>query len=159
MEEKEENISKEYEKFNNRVFNKAVFEKLLDRSKWDHAIKLILNATLKDYKVYSLNVKEQEKLDKFLKEHLKSGWIRPSKSPCAAPFFFIKKKDRSLRLVQDYRRLNEATIKNKYPLLLIQELIDKVQGAKYFTKLNIRWGYNNVRIKEGDEWKAAFQTN
>jgi len=75
MEEKEEDIPKEYEKFNNRVFNKAVFEKLLDRSKWDHAIKLIPNATLKDYKVYSLNVKEQEELDKFLKEHLKSEQI------------------------------------------------------------------------------------
>jgi len=76
-----------------------------------------------------------------------------------APFFFVKKKDRSLRPVQDYQRLNEATIKNKYPLPLIQELIDKVQGAKYFTKLDIQWGYNNVRIKKGDEWKAAFQTN
>ena len=114
---------------------------------------------LKDCKVYPLNVKEQEKLDKFLEEHLKSGWIRPSKSPCTAPFFFVKKKDGSLRPVQDYWWLNKATIKKKYPLPLIQELIDKVQEAKYFTKLNIRWRYNNVRIREGDEWKAAFQTN
>ena len=114
---------------------------------------------LKDCKVYPLNVKEQEKLDKFLEEHLKSGWIRPSKSPCAAPFFFVKKKNGSLRPVQDYWWLNKATIKKKYPLPLIQELIDKVQEAKYFTKLNIRWRYNNVRIREGDEWKAAFQTN
>jgi len=75
IEEKEENIPKEYEKFNNQVFNKAVFEKLLDQSKWDHAIKLIPNATLKDCKVYPLNVKEQEELDKFLEKHLKSGWI------------------------------------------------------------------------------------
>ena len=67
------------------------------------------------------------------------------------PFFFVKKKDGSLQPVQDYRRLNEATIKNKYPLPLIQELIDKVRGARYFTKLDIRWGYNNVRIREGDE--------
>jgi len=75
------------------------------------------------------------------------------------PFFFVKKKDGSLRPVQDYRRLNGAMIKNKYPLPLIQELIDKVQGAKYFTKLDIQWGYNNVRIKEGNKWKAAFRTN
>ena len=61
--------------------------------------------------------------------------------------------------MQDYWRLNEAMIKNKHPLPLIQELIDKVQRVKYFTKLNIQWGYNNVRIREGDEWKAAFQTN
>jgi len=76
--------------------------------------------------VYPLNVKEQEELDKFLEEHLKSGQIQLSKSPCVAPFFFIKKKDGSLQLVQDYRRLNEVTIKNKYLLPLIQELIDKV---------------------------------
>ena len=151
IEEKEEDIPKEYKEFNNQVFNKAVFEKLPDWSKWDHAIKLIPNATLKDCKVYSLNIKEQEELNKFLKEHLKSGQIWPSKSPCVAPFFFVKKKDGSLQPVQDYRQLNEATIKNKYLLLLIQELIDKVQGAKYFTKLNIWWGYNNVRIREGDE--------
>jgi len=92
----EEDIPKEYEDFNDRVFNKAVFEKLPERSKWDHAIELTPNATLKDCKVYPLNIKEQEELDKFLEEHLKSGRIRPSKSPCAALFFFIKKKDRTL---------------------------------------------------------------
>ena len=70
----------------------------------------------------------------------------------AAPVFFVKKKDGKLRLVQDYRALNAMTVKNKYPLPLIPELIAKLRGAKYFTKLD-------VRIKEGDEWKAAFQTN
>jgi len=73
MEEKEKDIPKEYEDFNNRVFNKAVFGKLPDQSKWDHAIELILNAILKDYKVYPLNIKKQEELDRFLKEYLKSG--------------------------------------------------------------------------------------
>ena len=73
--------------------------------------------------------------------------------------FFIKKKDGCLQLVQDYRALNAVTVKNKYPLPLISELINKLQGAQYFTKLDIRWGFNNVRMKEGDEWKAAFQTN
>ena len=126
LREAEENIPEEYENFNDWVFNKAVFEKLPDRSKWDYAIKLMPNATLKDYKVYPLNIKEQEELNKFLEEHLKSGQIQPSKSPCVAPFFFIKKKDRSLWPVQDYQRLNEVTIKNKYPLPLIQELIDKI---------------------------------
>ena len=153
MEESKEKIPEEYQDFNDRVFNKVVFEKLPDRSKWDHAIELIPNAILKDCKIYPLNVKEQEELDKFLEEHLKSGRIRLSKSPCAALFFFVKKKDGSLR---DYRRLNKAMIKNKYPLPLIQELINKVQGARYFTKLDIRWGYNNMRIREGDKWKAAF---
>ena len=157
--EVEGDILKEYEDFNNRVFNKAVFKKLPDQSKWDHAIELTPDATLKDCKVYLLNIKKQEELNKFLEEHLKSGWIRLSKSLCAASFFFIKKKDGTLRLVQDYQQLSEVTIKNKYPLPLIQELIDKIWGAKYFTKLDIWWGYNNVRIKEEDEWKVAFWTN
>ena len=77
----------------------------------------------------------------------------------ASPFFFVKKKDGKLRPIQDYRKLNEMTIKNRYPLPLISELVNKLRGAKYFTKLDIRWGYNNVRIREGDEWKAAFRTN
>ena len=94
-----------------------------------------------------------------LNENLASGRIRPSKSPMASPFFFIKKQDGTLRPIQDYRKLNEGTIKNKYPLPLIQELLDKTQHAKYFTKLDVRWGYYNIRIKEGDEWKAAFRTN
>jgi len=75
MEEKKEDISKEYEDFNDRVFNKAVFKKLLDQSKWNHTIELIPNTMLKDCKVYPLNIKEQEELDKFLEEHLKSGQI------------------------------------------------------------------------------------
>ena len=74
----------------------------------------------------------------------------------ASPFFSIKKGDGSLRPVQDYRKLNDFTIKNRYLLPLIQELTDKLRGARYFTKLDVRWGYNNVRIREGDEWKAAF---
>ena len=74
----------------------------------------------------------------------------------ASPFFFVKKKDGTLRPVQDYRRLNNITVKNKYPLPLIQELLDKLRKARYFTKLDVRWGFNNIQIKEGDEWKAAF---
>src|ERR1700720_4418494 len=75
------------------------------------------------------------------------------------PFFFVKKKDGKLRPTQDYRKLNEATIKNCYPLPLISELVDRLRGAKVFTKMDVRWGYNNICIKEGDEWKAAFRTN
>ncbi len=70
-----------------------------------------------------------------------------------------QKKDGKLRPVQDYRKLNKMMIKNRYPLPLISELMDKLRGAKYFSKLDVWWGYNNVRIKSGNEWKAAFRTN
>lgn len=77
----------------------------------------------------------------------------------ASPFFFVGKKDGSLRPCQDYRYLNEGTVKNAYPLPLIAELVDQLQGSQIFTKLDLRSGYNNVRIKDGDQWKAAFKTN
>jgi Reverse transcriptase (RNA-dependent DNA polymerase) len=77
----------------------------------------------------------------------------------ASPFFFISKKDGKLRPCQDYRYLNNWTVKNSYPLPLISKIMDKLKGAKYFTKLDVRWGYNNVRIRKGDKWKAAFKTN
>ena len=102
---------------------------------------------------------KQKELDEFLDENLKSGWIHPSKSLFASVFFFVEKKDGRLHPVQDYQKLNNIIIKNRYPLLLIMELIDKLKMAKYFTKLNIHWGYNNIWMKDGDEWKTAFQAN
>ena len=92
----------------------------------------------------------------FIDENLKKGFIRPSKSPQAATLFFVSKKDGRPRPVQDYRYLNEWTVKNAYPLPRIDKLIDRLVGKKLFIKMDIRWGYNNVRIREGDEWKAAF---
>jgi hypothetical protein len=98
-------------------------------------------------------------LDKFLDEILEKGYIWPSQSPQASPFLFVKKKDGRLWPCQDYRYLNDWTIKNAYPLLLILEIMDKLKGAKYFLKFDVWWGYNNIWIQSGDEWKAAFKTN
>src|SRR5882757_27500 len=102
---------------------------------------------------------EQGELDRFLEENLRKGYITPSKSPIASPVFFIKKKDGKLRLIQDYRKLNELTIKNRYPLPLASDIVNRLRQACLFTKFDVRWGYNNIRIKEGDEWKAAFTMN
>jgi Reverse transcriptase (RNA-dependent DNA polymerase) len=113
----------------------------------------------KSFKIYNLTPAEQIKLDKFLKENLKNRYIQPSQLPMASPFFFVSKKDGKLWPCQDYQYLNDWMVKNSYPLLLISEIMDKLKGAKYFTKLDVRWGYNNVRIRKGDEWKAAFKTN
>jgi len=141
------------------VFAKEDFDILPEHRQWDHAIELIPGSEPKSSKVYLLSPVEQKELDAFLEENLRTGRIRPSKSPMAAPVFFIKKKDGSLRLVQDYRALNSMTVKNKYPLSLISELVSQLRRARYFTKLDVCWGFNNIRIKPGDEWKAAFQTN
>ena len=122
-------------------------------------LNLYLDSNLQTAKSTPLSIIENQALDQFLDENLKTGRIRPSKSPMASPFFFVKKKSGELRPVQDYRKLNSMTVKNKYPLPLIPELIDKLKDSTCFTKLDVRWGYNNIRIKEGDECKAAFRTN
>ena len=95
----------------------------------------------------------------FLKENSEKGYIQPSQSPMASPFFFVDKKDRKIWPCQDYWYLNEHTVKNAYPLPLISKLLDKLKGAQFFTKLDIWWGYNNVQIRDRDQWKAAFKTN
>jgi len=138
------------------VFAKEDFDVLPEHRQWDHAIELIPGSEPKSSKVYLLSLVEQKKLDSFLEENLHTRRIHPSKSPMAALVFFIKKKDSSLRLVQDYQALNSMTVKNKYALLLISELMSQLCGTRYFTKLNVHWDFNNVCIKPGDEWKTAF---
>ena len=105
------------------MFTKEDFDILPEYRKWDHAIELVSGAEPKLSKVYPLSLLEQEELDAFLEENLYTRQIRPSKSPIAAPVFFIKKKDSSLRLVQDYRALNAVTVKNRYSLSLISKLV------------------------------------
>jgi len=133
------------------VFTKEDFDILPDHRQWNHTIELVPGSEPKSLKVYSLSPVEQKELDSFLEENLHTRRIRPSKSPMAALVFFIKKKDGSLRLVQDYRALNSMTVKNKYPLLLISELVSQLRRARYFTKLDVCWGFNNIHIKPRDE--------
>jgi len=81
------------------------------------------------------------------------------KSPETSPVFFVGKKDGGKHMVIDYYRLNKQIVKNNYPLPLITDLVDSMGNKKLFTKMDLRWGYNNVCIKEGDEWKVAFTTH
>ena len=106
-----------------------------------------------------MTINKDEALNQWLDKQLKVELIKESKSRYVAPCFYIPKKDGSLWLVQDYQKLNQVTIKNKTLLPLIVEVIDKLKEAKYFNKLDLIWGYNNVQIKEGDKWKAAFLIN
>jgi hypothetical protein len=119
----------DYVKIFGQVFSEEGFAKLPNRKPWDHAIELVPGAQLKGCKVYPISVTEQSELNRFLTENLKTGRIQQSKSPTASPVFFIKKKDGSLQLVQDYWMLNNMTVKNKYPLPLISELVNQLRGA------------------------------
>ena len=107
---------------------------------------------------YRMAPAELKELNEQLKELLEQGFIRPSTSPWGAPVLFVKKKDGSLRLCIDYRQLNKVTIKNKYPLPRIDDLFDQLQGAQCFSKIDLRSGYHQLRIRRGDEPKTAFRT-
>jgi len=121
------------------------FKKLLERYEWDHEINLTEEAPKKlNTKAYAMTLKKEEALNQWLDNQLKARLIVESKLQYAALCFYIPKKDRSLQLVQDYRKLNQVMIKNKTPLLLIEEVINKLKKVKYFNKLNLIWKYNNI---------------
>ena len=107
---------------------------------------------------YRMAPEELRKLKAQLEELLSKGFIRPSISPWGAPVLFMKKKYGSLRLCIDYRQLNKVTIRNKYPLPRIDELFDQLQGSRVYSKIDLRSGYHQLRVQEGDVPKTAFRT-
>jgi len=106
-----------------------------------------------------LSRNKREEVQSFVNKHLRKGYIQPSKSQQTLLVFFVGKKDGGKKMVMDYQKLNKQTVKNNYPLPLITDLVDTMGNKRVFTKMDLRWGYNNMRIKEGDEWKAAFTTH
>ena len=144
-----------YHSYLNIFLEKAASQFPLQKP-WDHAIDLKDLFKPKKGRLILLSPEEQKEVSEFVDEQLAKGYICPSKSKQTSPVFFVLKKDGRKRMVQDYRYLNEHTVQNNYPLPLILQLVDKLKGSWYFTKIDLRWGYNNVQIKEGDEWKAAF---
>ncbi len=151
-------VPREYQQFA-KVFSEEESKRYPPKRAWDHAIEFKKDAPEAiDCKVYPMNRIEDEAVQKFITDELKKGYIRESKSPYTSSFFFVRKKDGKLRPVQDYRKINAVTIRNQYPLPLIANLIRDLSNAHIYTKLDVRWGYNNVRIREGDEHKAAFKT-
>ncbi|KAK1410455.1 hypothetical protein QVD17_36992 [Tagetes erecta] len=107
---------------------------------------------------YRLAPTEMAELKKQLEELLEKGFIRPSSSPWGAPILFVKKKDGSMRMCVDYRELNKVTIKNRYPLPRIDDLFDQLQGSRFFSKIDLRSGYHQLRVQEEDVSKTAFRT-
>ncbi|CEL54634.1 Retrotransposable element Tf2 155 kDa protein type 2 OS=Schizosaccharomyces pombe (strain 972 / ATCC 24843) GN=Tf2-7 PE=4 SV=1 [Rhizoctonia solani AG-1 IB] len=151
-----EGIPPQYHAFA-KVFGEEEFNKLPPHRSYDIEIELTEDGPLNS-PLYSMTDAESVTLKQWLEDELKAGKIRPSKSPISSPVMFVPKKDGSRRLVVDYRKLNSRSKKNVYPLPRPDDLMSKLRGAKIFTKLDLRWGYNNVRVKEGDEWKTAFRT-
>ena len=138
------------------VFSKSKSERMLLRKPWDHRIDLKEDFPPNKGQLIPLSVDEQKEVEAFLDDQLSKGYICLSNSQQTSLVFFVPKKDRKKHMVQDYQYLNEWTIKNNYPLPLISQLVDKLKGCKLFMKMDLWWGYNNVQIRKGDEWKAAF---
>ena len=151
-------VPKEYQR-HAKIFDPVESKKLPPSRPWDHAITLKPDApdTI-DCKLYPLPPKDDKALCKWLKEEEDKGYIRPSISPIASSFFFLRKADRSQRPVQDHRGVNKLTVCNRYPLPLIPELIAEVQDVFVFSKFDVEGGFNKVRIKDGDQHKAVFKT-
>jgi len=141
------------------VFGKVELKRMPTRKIWDHAIDLKEMFKPRKRRIYPLSKNEREEVQNFVNDQLRKGYIRLSKSPQTSPVFFVDKKDGSKRMVMDYCNLNDQTVKNNYLLLLIMDLIDNIGGKQVFTKMDLWWGFNNVRIKKGDKWKRVFMTH
>ncbi|KAI3355959.1 hypothetical protein L3Q82_017151, partial [Scortum barcoo] len=141
------------------VFNKNKALSLPPQRPYDCAIDLIHGSPLPSSRLYHFSRPESEAMEKYIRESLAAGLIHsPSKAPLGAGFFFVEKKDSSLRPCIDYRGINNITIRNKYPIPLIDSAFTPLQGAVIFTKLDLRNAYHLMCIREGDEWKIAFNT-
>lgn len=129
------------------------------RRPYDHKIPLIPGAIPVSLRPYRLAPALKIELEKHIQEMLASGIIRPSNNPFSSPLLMVKKKDNTWRPVIDYRHLNAMTQKGKFPIPVINELLDEISGASWFTKLDLRLGYHQIRLAPGDEYKTAFQTH
>uniref|UniRef100_A0A3P9KE27 CCHC-type domain-containing protein n=1 Tax=Oryzias latipes TaxID=8090 RepID=A0A3P9KE27_ORYLA len=140
------------------VFSKSKACALPPHRPYDCGIELLDGAPLPKGRLFNLSGPEKTAMENYIQEALSLGHIRPSSSPVGAGFFFVEKKDQSLRPCIDYRELNQITVKDKDSLPLINSVFDSVQGSNIFTKLDLRNAYHLVRVREGDEWKTAFTT-
>lgn len=151
-------IPKEYTKWKRLFQEEEGLEALPIHQPWDHRINIQPGKEAPWGPIYSLSTKELQALDEWLKEKLAKGWIRKSTSSAGSPILFVPKPNGKLRLVVDYRRLNEVTIKNRYPLPNIEESQDRLTGADWFTKIDLRDAFYAIRMAKGEEYKTAFRT-
>lgn len=132
------------------AFSKEKASQLPPHRSVDCAIELLPGQSPPKGRIFPLSQPESEAMSNYIKEELAKGFIRPSTSPASAGFFFVEKKDGGLRPCNDYRGLNEVTVKFRYPLPLVPAALEKLRQARYYTKLDLRNAYNLIRIREGD---------
>lgn len=140
------------------VFSPVAVDQLPPHRPYDMTIDIEDGKTPPFGPMYRLTQAERDALSEYIETNLKKGFIRRSKSPAASPILFVRKKTGDLRLCVDYRGLNAITTKNRYPLPLIDDLLDRVQGCTIFSVIDLKNAFNLIRIREGDEWKTAFRT-
>jgi hypothetical protein len=151
------NLPQEYYDFLD-VFSKKEADKLLPYRLYNHKIQLKDSTEPPFGPMYNMSRNELLVLKEYLKENLGKGFIQASRSPAASPVLFVRKPGGGLRFCIDYRALNAITVKNRYPIPLIRETLDRLCRARYYTKLDIISAFNRLHIADGEEWKTAFRT-
>jgi len=152
-----EKVPEEFHSFF-QMFDAELSKGLPPRRPYDHTIPLNKGKEHPFGVLYGMSQEELKALKEYIEENMDKGVFWARSSPVGAPVLFVKKADGSLRLSVDYRGLNEVPIKNRYPLPLIRETLDRLAKAKWYTKLDLQLGYNEIRIVKGEEWKTGFRT-
>ncbi|RDX64026.1 hypothetical protein CR513_57469, partial [Mucuna pruriens] len=124
----------------------------------EHQIDLILSCTIPNRPAYRTNPKETKQIQKQVNELLQKGFVKESLSPCSIPVILVPKKDATWRMCVDSQTINKITVKYKYPIPRLDDMLDELFGSCVFTKIDLKSGYNQICMKEGDEWKTAFKT-
>ena len=150
-------LPKEYEDYAD-VFSEEEADKMPDFVRVEHSIPIEEGKDVPFGPIYPLSANELRVLRDYLDSSLAKGWVRHSESPAGAPILFVPKKDGGLRLCVDYRGLNRVTVRNRHPLPLIFETLDRLAGARRYTKLDLRDAYHRIPVKREDQWKTAFRT-